>query len=93
MINLDDVTKGNLKEHNINWPQIPNDSCRILMIRCSGSGKTNVSFTLISQQPDIDEIYLYAKDPYEANYQLLITKRQGQKSVQKPVLKGSKGLI
>ena len=23
MINLDDVTKGNLKEHNINWPQIP----------------------------------------------------------------------
>ena len=93
MINLDDVTKGNLKEHNINWPQIPNHSCRILMIRCSGSGKTNVSFTLISQQPDIDEIYLYAKDPYEANYQLLITKRQGQKSVQKPVLKGSKGLI
>ena len=51
MINLDDVTKGNLKEHNLNWPQIPNHSCRILMIRCSRSGKTNVSFNLISQQP------------------------------------------
>ena len=93
MINLDDVTKGNLKEHNLNWPQIPNHSCRILMIRCSRSGKANVSFNLISQQPDIDEIYLYANDPYEANYQLLITKRQGRKPVQKPVLKGSKGLI
>ena len=27
------------------------------------------------QQPDIDKIYLYAKDPYEAKYQFLINKR------------------
>ena len=24
MINFDDVTKENIKEHNPNWPQIPN---------------------------------------------------------------------
>ena len=31
---------------------------------------------LINNQPDIDKIYLYAKDPYEAKYQLLINKRE-----------------
>ena len=30
---------------------------------------------LINNQPDIDKIYLYAKDPYEAKYQYLINKR------------------
>ena len=30
---------------------------------------------LISHQPDIDKIYLYAKDPPEAKYQFLINKR------------------
>ena len=45
------------------------------MIGGSGSGKTNSLFNLINQQPDIDKIYLYAKDPYEAKYQFLIKKR------------------
>ena len=27
---------------------------------------------LIDTQPDLDKIYLYAKDPYEAKYQYLI---------------------
>ena len=31
---------------------------------------------LIKNQPDIDKIYLYAKDPYEAKYQYLINKRE-----------------
>ena len=31
---------------------------------------------LINNQPDIDKIYLYAKDPYEDKYQLLINKRE-----------------
>ena len=31
---------------------------------------------LINNQPDINEIYLYAKDPYEAKYQYLINKRE-----------------
>ena len=30
---------------------------------------------LINNQPDVDKIYLYAKDPYEAKYQILINKR------------------
>ena len=32
---------------------------------------------LIENQSDIDKIYLYAKDPYEAKYQYLIIKRDG----------------
>ena len=31
---------------------------------------------LINNQPDIDKIYLNAKDPYEAKYQYLINKRE-----------------
>ena len=31
---------------------------------------------LINNQPDIDKIYFYAKDPYEDKYQLLINKRK-----------------
>ena len=31
---------------------------------------------IINNKPDIDKIYLYAKDPYEAKYQLLINKRE-----------------
>ena len=32
--------------------------------------------SLIKNQPDIDKIHLYAKDPYEAKYQYLINKRK-----------------
>ena len=39
--------------------------------------KTNVLLNLIENQPDIDKIYLYAKDPYETKYQYLINKREG----------------
>ena len=49
----------------------------MLIIGSSGSGKTNVLLSLIENQPDIDKIYLYAKDPYEAKYQYLINKREG----------------
>ena len=31
----------------------------------------------MENQPDIDKIYLYTKDPYEAKYQYLINKREG----------------
>ena len=30
----------------------------------------------VNNQPDIDKIYLYPKDPYEAKYQYLISKRE-----------------
>ena len=74
MINFDDVTKENIKEHNSNWLQIPDHLYRILIIQ--GSGKTNSLFNLINQQPDIDKIYFYAKNSYEAKYQLLISKKE-----------------
>ena len=48
MINFDDVTKENIKEHNPNWPQIPDHPYRILIIGGSGSGKTNSLLNLIN---------------------------------------------
>ena len=33
-------------------------------------------YFLINHEPDIDNFFLYAKDPYEAKYQLLINKRE-----------------
>ena len=56
MINFDDVTKENIKEHNPTWSQIPDNSYRILIIGGSGFGKINPLFNLINQQTDIDKI-------------------------------------
>ena len=47
-----------------------------MLIRGSGSGKTNALLTLINNQPDIDKIYVNAKDLYEAKYQYLIKNRE-----------------
>ena len=74
MINFDDYPNKNIIEHNSKWLYIPDHSYRILVIGGSGSGKTNALLNLINNQPDIDKIYLYAKDPYEAKYQYLINK-------------------
>ena len=76
MINFDDYTDENIIEHNSKWSYIPEHPNRILIIGGSGSGKTNALLNLINNQPDIDKIYLYAKDPYEAKYQYLINKRE-----------------
>ena len=77
MINFDYYVNENRTEHNRNWPYIPDKPYRILIIGGSGSGKTNVLLlSLIETQPDIDKIYLYAKDLYEAKYQYLINKRE-----------------
>ena len=76
MINSDDVTEETMKQHSSNWPRTDH-LYGILIIGGSGSGKANWLFDLISHQPDIDKMYLYAKDPYEAKYQLLINKRKG----------------
>ena len=76
MINFDEYTKENKIEHNLKWPYIPDHPYRILFIGGSGSGKTNALLNLINNQPDIDKIYLYAKDPYEEKYQYLINKRE-----------------
>ena len=78
MINFVEYTNENKKEHNLNWPYIPDHPYRILIIGGSGTGKTNALLNLINNQQDIDEIYLYAKDPYEDKYQYLINKRESE---------------
>ena len=76
MINFDDYTNENKTQHNLKWPYIPDHPYRILIIGGSGSRKTNTLLNLINNQRDIDKIYLYAKDPYEAKYKFLIKKRE-----------------
>ena len=76
MINFDDYVNENKTEHIKNQPCVPDHPYRILIVGGSGSGKTNVLLNLIENQPDIDKIYLYAKDPYEAKYQYLIKIRE-----------------
>ena len=48
MINFDDITKENIKEHYPNSPQMPDHPYRILIFGGSGSGKTNSLFHLIT---------------------------------------------
>ena len=76
MINFDDYANENRTEHNKNWPYIPDHPYRILIIGGSGSEETNLLLNSIQNQPDIDKIYLYAKDLYEPNNQYLINKRE-----------------
>ena len=58
---------------NPNWLYVLDHSYRILVIRGSGSSKTNVLLNLIKiQRPDIDKSYLYVKDLFESKHELLI---------------------
>ena len=63
MINYGDINNKNKMEYNLKWPYI---SDHPQIIRVSGSAKTNALLNLRNNQPDIDHIYLYIKDPYEA---------------------------
>ena len=47
MINFDNVTKENIKEHNPNWSQVPDHPYRILITGGSGSGKANSFLNLL----------------------------------------------
>ena len=78
MINFNYYANENKTEHTLKWSYIPDHPYRILIIGDSGSGKTNALLHLINNQLDIDKIYLYAKDPYEAKYQFLIKKEKVQ---------------
>ena len=55
MFNFDCITKEDIKEHNPNWPEIPDHPRRILIIGGSGSGKTNALLNLINHRPVIDK--------------------------------------
>ena len=72
--------------HNPNWLFIPDYPSRMLII-----GKTNVLLNFVKhQQPDIDKIYLYLKDPFESKYQLLVN---GREKVGIKILKNPKAFI
>ena len=58
MINFDDYTNENKKEHNSKWPYIPDHPYRILIIGSSGSGKTNALLNLINNQQTLIK-YIY----------------------------------
>ena len=73
MINYDDITIENIKEHNLNWPWIPDDPYRILIIGDSGPGKTNALFNLIRQH-DVMIISLLIKIIYMLKIQINWTK-------------------
>ena len=76
MFNFDYIIKKDIKENNLKWPKLPDQSYRRLIIGASGSRKTNASLNLVNHEPDIEKGYLYAEDPYKTKYQLLINKRE-----------------
>ena len=81
MINFDDYSNESKTKHNLKWPYISDHPYRIIIVGGSGCGKTNALLNLINNQPDIDKMYLYAKDPYEAKYQFLINKRESNRLI------------
>ena len=48
----------------------------ILIIGAFRLGKTSSLCNLINKEPDIDKIYLYAKDPYKSKYRFLLEKSE-----------------
>ena len=73
MINFDDYENEN--KTYLRWPYIPDHPHRIL-IGGSWSRKAYALLNLINNQPDIDKIYLYAKDLHEAKYYFFVNKRE-----------------
>ena len=57
MLNSDYITTEYIKEHNLNCVEIPDHLYRILIVRGTGSGKTNALFNLINHKPDIDKFF------------------------------------
>ena len=74
------LQKETSKNIILNWPEILDHLYRVLIVEGSGFGKKNTLLNLTNHEPDINKIYLYAKDPYEAKYKLLTTKEKVQPS-------------
>ena len=58
MINFDYVTKENIKEHNSNWSQIPDDSYRLSINEGPESGKNKFINFISHQWNIIQSIYM-----------------------------------
>ena len=73
MLNFDYITKAELKPK---WLEIPGYPYLIFISGGYGSWETNALLNIINKELDIEKIYLYAKDQFEAKHQLLISKRE-----------------
>ena len=54
MFNFDCIIKEGMKEHNPNWPEIPDHPYKILIVGGPRSGKTNGLLNLMSHEPNVD---------------------------------------
>ena len=63
MFNFHNVKNEN-NENNPNWPQILDYWFAIVITGCFGSGRPNALLNFISNQPDFNKMYFYAKNPY-----------------------------
>ena len=61
---------------NKGWKNNPDHPYWMLITSGSVSGKKMCYLILINHHPNIDKIYLYAINPYQPKYQVLINKRQ-----------------
>ena len=61
MFIFDYITKGDIEEHNPNWPKIPDHPYRILVIGSSESGKTNSLLNLINNKLDTEKVFYMLK--------------------------------
>ena len=57
-----------IETYNPNWPESLDHPYRIVIFGGSGSRKANALLNLINHEPDIDKLYLYAKDPFKVKY-------------------------
>ena len=76
MLNLDDITNENNKEHNDKMAIYSRSFVQTFGNWWFWIRKTNALLNLISQQDDIDRIYLYAKELSETKHEILIKKRE-----------------
>ena len=75
MINFD-VTKESIKEHNLNWPEIPDHPYWMLIIGGSESEKTNSLFNLINHQPTKIKFIYKLKIDMKKNISFWLTKEK-----------------
>ena len=75
MFNFDYITKEDIKEHNSKWPEIP-QSMQNINSWTFWIWEKNALLNGVNDKPDTDKIYLYAKDPYEERYHLVINKNE-----------------
>ena len=78
MINFDDITKENIKEHNPNQPEIPDHSYRILIVGDFGSRKTNSLLNLIVMNQILIKFIYMQKIHMKQNVNYYLTKEKIQ---------------